>query len=200
MCGTGSSPMKRKIKTMTIDLATVVLLVLCAELGRQLLRQRAAMRRDAVRARILRLQSGLTRLILRDCGESPSGTLSNSDRRIVRQLMSALDALWIESAKRRTGMLNFPEFRRFALDYKKASGEIIPSAPPENPELRALCEDAARALVLAFFARASFLPLEIALRLGAKFFKEQAANFTRPLRDAERFGVKVGMFGGAASA
>ena len=163
------------------------------------LRLREMRRRDVALFHLHRVQARLMRVV---SDGVKSGALSRPDYNSARRLMDALDALAAECRKRRSWMFNLREFRRLLLDYGKAGGEITPL---ENPELRALCEEAARARALVFFAHTPFLrsriALIVALRLGAAFSKNQAAaKFTRPLRDAERFGVKVGFFGETASA
>ena len=165
------------------------------------LRLREVKRRDVVLFRFCEIRRRLVAHIFR---RDISGAMSRGEYLAARRLLASLNAIVAEYGRRRARMFNFREFSRFLRDYAKASGELAAAGVPENPELRALREECARALVLAFFAHTPFLRSEaaliLALRLGAAFFKERAANFTRPLRDAERFGVKVGLFGGAASA
>lgn len=165
------------------------------------LRLREAKRRDVVLFRFCEIRRRLVAHIYR---RDMSGDMSRAEYLSARRLLAALNAIVGEYDHWRARMFNFREFVRLLGAYGKISGDLTAVAPPEDPELRALHEDAARALVLAFFAYTPFLlpeaALRLALRLGAAFFKEQAANFTRPLRDAERFGVKVGMLGGAKPA
>ena len=153
------------------------------------LRLREVKRRDVVLFRFCEIRRRLVAFIYR---RDISGAMGREEYLIARRLLVMLNAIVSEYDHRRARMFNFREFLR---EYEKISGELSSFEPPENPELRALYEDAARALVLAFFAYTPFLLPEAALRLGAAFFKEQAANFTRPLNDAKRFGVKVGIFG-----
>lgn len=165
------------------------------------LRLREVRRRDVVLFRFCEIRRRLVAHIYR---RDISGAMSREEYLAARRLLAALNAIVSEYRGRRARMFNLREFRRFLRDYEKTSGELTSVCVPEHPELRELREECARALALAFFAYTPFLRSEIALvlalRLGAVFFKERAANFTRPLRDAERFGIKVGTFGAAASA
>ena len=157
------------------------------------LRLRGMARRDSVLFRFCEIRRRLVAHIYR---RDIAGEMRRGEYLSARRLLTTLNAIVGEYDRARAQVFNYREFVRILRSYGEISGELESIPPPQDPELRALYEDASRALVLAFFAHTPFLMTEMVLQT---FFKEQAAGYARALRDAERFGVKVGLFGRAAS-
>ena len=148
----------------TVFLTTVLLLlaILAADALRFRFRQKEMQKHDRVLFPFCQLRRDVMSFLYRNW-MTDADSLSPSEYRFIRQLLSVLDATIHNYNRHKTSMFNLRKIAKHLETYRKASETAL--KVPARPEIQEFHQRIHRLLVVAFLAYTPLIRWELALRL-----------------------------------